>query len=78
MVEQECVCCGKCHFIRLHLHFSGEEADFIIFFFVKPYPKFNVPGLSLWSALIHPLFHTTLMDKEIFYHHHCLGFEPYN
>lgn len=37
---------------------------------------FNVSGLSLWSALIHPLFHTTQMDKEIFYHHYCPSFKP--
>lgn len=37
---------------------------------------FNVSGLSLWSALIHPLFHTTQMDKEIFYHHYRHSFKP--
>lgn len=78
MVEQECVRCGKLHFIHLHLRYSGKGGDFIIFFFVIPYPMFNVSGLSLRSPLTHPLFHTTIMDREIFYRHYHPGCKPGN
>lgn len=30
------------------------------------------------GQLFHSSFHTTLTDKEIFYHHYCPGFKPYS
>lgn len=49
-----------------------------VIFYISIYICMDFLGLALWSSLNHLLFHTTQIEKEIFYHQCCPSFKPNN